>query len=45
VLYLGSWWALQGYGNAGLWVAILVFLAARGALQAARYRTLVRTTF
>jgi MATE family multidrug resistance protein len=44
-LYLGSWWALRGYGNAGLWVAILVFLAARGALQAARYPALVRTTF
>jgi MATE family multidrug resistance protein len=45
VLYLGSWWALRGYGNAGLWVAILVFLAARGALQAARYPALVRATF
>jgi MATE family multidrug resistance protein len=44
-LYLGSWWALRGYGNAGLWVAILVFLAARGALQAARYPALVRATF
>jgi MATE family multidrug resistance protein len=30
-LYLGSWWALRGHGNAGLWVAILVFLAARRA--------------
>jgi MATE family multidrug resistance protein len=44
-LYFSSWWALRGYGNAGLWVAILVFLAARGALQAARYPALVRTTF
>jgi multidrug resistance protein, MATE family len=44
-LYLGGWWALRGYGNAGLWVAILVFLAARGALQAARYPALVRATF
>jgi MATE family multidrug resistance protein len=44
-LYLGSWWALRDYGNAGLWVAILVFLAARGALQAARYPALVRATF
>jgi MATE family multidrug resistance protein len=44
-LYLGSWWALRGYGNAGLWVAILVFLATRGALQAARYPALVRATF
>ena len=44
-LYLGSWWALRGYGNAGLWVAILVFLAARGVLQAARFPALVRATF
>jgi len=44
-LYLGSWWALRGYGNAGLWVAILVFLAARGALQAMRYPALMRATF
>ena len=44
-LYLCGWWALRGYGNAGLWVAILVFLAARGALQAARYPALVRATF
>jgi MATE family, multidrug efflux pump len=44
-LYLSSWWALRGYGNAGLWVAILVFLAARGALQAARFPALVRATF
>jgi hypothetical protein len=27
------------------WVAIVVFLAARGALQAARYPALVRATF
>src|SRR5215468_10245341 len=44
-LYLGSWWALRGYGNTGLWVAILVFLAARGALQAMRYPALMRATF
>jgi len=44
-LYLATWWALRDYGNTGLWVAILVFLAARGALQAARYRALVQATF
>jgi MATE family multidrug resistance protein len=44
-LYLTTWWALRGYGNTGLWVSILVFLAARGVLQAARYRALVRATF
>jgi MATE family multidrug resistance protein len=44
-LYLATWWALQSYGNAGLWIALLVFLAARGLLQAIRYPALVRTTF
>jgi MATE family multidrug resistance protein len=44
-LYLATWWALTGYGNAGLWVAILTFLAARGLLQAARYPALLRATF
>ena len=44
-LYLATWWALRGYGNTGLWVAILVFLTARGVLQAARYRALVQATF
>ena len=44
-LYLATWWALTGYGNAGLWVAILVFLAARGLLQALRYPALLRATF
>jgi hypothetical protein len=43
VLYLGSWWALRD--NAGPWVAILVFLAASGALQAPRYPALPRETF
>ena len=44
-LYLATWWALTGYGNAGLWVSILVFLAARGLLQAVRYPALLRQTF
>jgi MATE family, multidrug efflux pump len=45
LLYLASWWPLQGFGNAGLWIALLVFLMARGLLQALRYPSLVRTTF
>ena len=44
-LYIASWWPLQGYGNAGLWIALLVFLMARGMLQALRYPSLVRATF
>ncbi|MGH6768230.1 MAG: MATE family efflux transporter [Xanthobacteraceae bacterium] len=44
-LYLGAWLALQGFGNTGLWISILTFLAARGVLQAMRYPALVRQTF
>jgi multidrug resistance protein, MATE family len=44
-LYFVAWWALEPLGNTGLWLAILVFLSARGALQAMRYPALARTTF
>ena len=43
--YFVAWWALQPLGNAGLWLALLVFLTVRGALQALRYPALLRTTF
>jgi MATE family multidrug resistance protein len=45
VVYIATWWALTDYGNAGLWTALLVFLAARGLLQAARYPRLLSRTF
>ena len=45
VLYLGAWWVTRPLGNAGLWIALLVFVGARGALQAARYSAMVRSTF
>lgn len=33
-VYLLSWWMLSGpLGNHGLWLALLIFLAARGAFQ------------
>jgi MATE family multidrug resistance protein len=44
-IYLATWWMLQVLGNAGLWISILTFLAARGALQTIRYPALVRITF
>jgi MATE family multidrug resistance protein len=44
-IYLAAWWALSGYGNAGLWLALLAFLAVRGLLQAAQYPLLERATF
>ena len=44
-IYLGLFVALKPWGNAGLWIALLGFLAARGALQGWRYRVLVAATF
>ncbi|HKG01334.1 MAG TPA: hypothetical protein VKB15_11980, partial [Xanthobacteraceae bacterium] len=44
-VYFATWWALRPWGNDGLWLALLAFLLARGALQAARYRRLVDKTF
>ena len=44
-IYFAAWWILQPLGNGGLWLALLTFLLARGALQAARYPALVRATF
>jgi MATE family multidrug resistance protein len=43
--YLAVWWLTLPLGNAGLWIAILTFFGARGALQAMRYPALVRATF
>ncbi len=45
IIYLAMWWALQSLGNTGLWLALLIFLAARGLLQAARFPALARATF
>src|SRR4051812_2369439 len=44
-LYLATWWLALPLGNTGLWIAILMFFGARGALQAARYPALVKATF
>ncbi|MDB5565750.1 MAG: Multidrug resistance protein family [Tardiphaga sp.] len=43
--YLAAFYLLMPLGNAGLWIAFLIFLLARGALQAARYPALVRMSF
>jgi len=45
VIFLSAWWALRGFGNAGLWGALLVLYAARGGLQAVRYPALLRESF
>lgn len=43
--YLAAWSVLTPFGNTGLWIALLIFLASRGVLQAARYPALVRASF
>lgn len=44
-IFLGAWLALQSFGNAGLWCALIAFYIARGGLQGARYPALYRMTF
>ena len=44
-VFLAVWFALRGYGNAGLWGALLVHYAARGGLQALRYPALLKISF
>ncbi len=43
--FLSAWFALRGFGNAGLWGALLVHYAARGGLEALRYPALLRASF
>lgn len=44
-IFLAAWWALQSFGNAGLWSALIAFYVARGGLQGARYPAQYRATF
>ena len=44
-VYLALFFALRPFGNAGLWLALLGFLVARGALQGWRYTALAGATF
>jgi MATE family multidrug resistance protein len=44
-LYFGAWVLLATLGNTGLWLAFLVFLLSRGALQAWRYPAMLRMSF
>jgi MATE family multidrug resistance protein len=45
VTYIAAWAVLQPFGNSGLWMALLIFLLARGVLQGLRYPALVRAAF
>lgn len=44
-MFLAALFALGGFGAPGLWTALLVLFAARGALQAWRYPALTRRAF
>jgi MATE family multidrug resistance protein len=44
-IFFLAWFGLRGFGNAGLWGALLFHYAARGGLQALRYPSLLRATF
>ena len=43
--FFAAWALLQPFGNAGLWIALLVFYVARGGLQALRYSALLKISF
>jgi multidrug resistance protein, MATE family len=45
MIFLATWFALRGFGNAGLWTAMLALYAARGGLQALRYPANLRASF
>jgi len=45
VIFLAAWFALRGFGNYGLWGALLVHYAARGGLQALAYPGLLKQSF
>src|SRR6201996_7387532 len=44
-IFFAAWFALRGFGNGGLWGALLFHYAARGGLQALRYPALLRKSF
>jgi multidrug resistance protein, MATE family len=45
IFYFAVWWLTRSWGNAGLWLSILTFLAVRGLLQAARFPALAQRSF
>jgi MATE family multidrug resistance protein len=45
LIFLGAWFSLRGFGNSGLWTAMLVLYTARGGLQALRYPLMLRASF
>jgi MATE family multidrug resistance protein len=45
LVFFATWFALRGFGNTGLWIAMLVLYAARGGLQALRYGANFKASF
>ena len=45
LIFFAAWLALRSHGNAGLWGALLVHYATRGALEALRYPALLKKSF
>jgi len=45
VIFLGAWFLLRPFGNAGLWMALLIHYVARGGLQTLRYPALFKASF
>jgi MATE family, multidrug efflux pump len=45
LIFFTTWFALRGFGNTGLWIAMLALYAARGGLQALRYGANLRASF
>lgn len=43
--YIAAWYVLTPLGNTGLWIAFLIFLLSRGALQAWRYPAMLKASF
>ena len=44
VIYFAAVWAFSGFGNDGLWMALLVSLVVRGVTLGLRYQALERAS-
>ena len=42
IVFLPAWYLLRGYGNHGLWLAFMLFMASRGIGMHVGYRHLLR---
>ena len=42
VVFLPAWYLLRGFGNHGLWLSFMLFMASRGIGMHVGYRRLLR---